>query len=395
MDKTLDKNRKYQSLDQRLIGKVETGSGPTVIFTAGIHGNEPSGVHALRDVLSSLGIFGEILQGNVYAFAGNLSALKEGIRFHERDLNRLWTPERLRLFQDGPVDTGILDIREQYDLYNEIQSILNSGNGPFYFIDLHTTSSKTIPFITINDTMINRKFSLKFPVPVVLGIEEYLHGPLLTYINELGYIAIGFEAGQHDEELAFKNQVAFINLVLKATGILANSDELTDYEEELALQTRGRHDFFEIVDYHHIETGESFKMEPGFENFQPIRKHEFLATSEGKMLYASKKGRIFMPLYQKQGEDGFFIIRKIPDFIIWISGFLRFIRFDSFLTLLPGISWVNEKKDSLRVNLKVARFMARDFLHLLGYRTKERGENYLIVRNRERVARSRDYAGYL
>ena len=31
------------------------------------------------------------------------------------------------------------------------------------------------------------------------GIEEYLNGPLLSYINELGYVAFGFEGGQHDD----------------------------------------------------------------------------------------------------------------------------------------------------------------------------------------------------
>ena len=395
MDRALEKNRKHQNVDQRLIGKVETGVGPTVIFTAGIHGNEPSGVHALRDVLSGLGLFGDVKQGNVYAFAGNLSALKEGIRFHERDLNRLWTIDQVRQLEAGPIDTGILDIREQYDLYQELQRIIQSGSGPFYFIDLHTTSSKTIPFITINDTMINRRFSLKFPVPVVLGIEEYLDGPLLTYINELGYIAIGFEAGQHDDEIAFKNQVAFIHLVLKETGILPQQSNLDDYTGELAQQTKGRHDFFEILDYHRIQPGELFEMEQGFENFQPIRKKEKLATSNGNSVYASKGGRIFMPLYQKQGEDGFFIIRKIPQLIIVASAFLRFIRFDSFLTLLPGVTWMSEKKDALRVNLHVARFMARDFFHLLGYRTKQKGNDYLVVRNRERAARTSEYSEYL
>jgi hypothetical protein len=230
---------------------------------------------------------------------------------------------------------------------------------------------------------------------VVLGIEEYLDGPLLTYINELGYIAIGFEAGQHDDEIAFKNQVAFIHLVLKETGILPQQSNLDDYTGELAQQTKGRHDFFEILDYHRIQPGESFQMEAGFENFQLIKKQERLATSNGTAVYASKGGRIFMPLYQKQGEDGFFIIRKIPQIVIWISAFLRFIRFDSFLTLLPGVSWMSDKKDALRVNLRVARFMARDFFHLLGYRTKQKGNDYLVVRNRERAARTSEYSAYL
>lgn len=77
-------------------------------------------------------------------------------------------------------------------MFTLLEDIINSNFGPFYFIDFHTTLSKTLPFITINDVVIDRKFSKFFLVPIALGIEEYLNGPLLSYINELGYVSLGF-----------------------------------------------------------------------------------------------------------------------------------------------------------------------------------------------------------
>ena len=46
------------------------------------------------------------------------------------------------------------------------------------------------------------------------------------------------------------------------------------------------------------------------------------------------------------------------------------IRFDNFLTWLPGINRHSEKSESLMVDLKVARFFSKPFFHLLGYRER-------------------------
>ena len=157
-------------------------------------------------------------------------------------------------------------------------------------------------------------------------------------------------------------------------GILPHNDEIRMHSDALASQTKGRHEFFEISDYYRIADGEEFRMMPGFSNFQHIRKGIVLATSDGEEVHAERKGLIFMPLYQKQGEDGYFIIRKVSGFALWLSRVLRHIRFDRLLTLLPGVEWESEKHDVMRVNLNVAKFLAKDLFHLLGYRTKARGE---------------------
>ncbi|HRV55758.1 MAG TPA: succinylglutamate desuccinylase/aspartoacylase family protein, partial [Mangrovimonas sp.] len=155
--------------------------GPTVVFFGGIHGNEVAGVFAIEKVLNNLLESKTAINGSIYGIAGNLQALGSNHRFIEKDLNRLWTfdhiynaHENLRANEDN----------EQQDLLDLIEDIIFHNHPPFYFIDIHTTSSQSIPFITINDALINRKFSELFPLPVVLGIEEYLEGPLLSYINE-------------------------------------------------------------------------------------------------------------------------------------------------------------------------------------------------------------------
>ena len=371
----------------RTLFKIEGDkNGATIIFFGGIHGNEPAGIFALQSVLNH--IEKRNVNGNIYAISGNLNALKQRKRFINQDLNRLWSETQLtRILQTKSI---ISEHQEQLEIYQLINDILNKNNGPFYFIDLHTTSSKTIPFITINDAIINRKFSEHFPVPKVLGIEEYLNGPLLSYINTLGYVSLGFESGQHDDKNSIYNCIAFINLVLKQTNILSSLNTEKHFQM-LKKSTQNLSDFFEIVLLHKIENFDSFEILPSFKSFESITKGELIAKHNNKEITAKHSGRIFMPLYQKSGNEGFFLIKTIPSVFLKLSMFLRTIKADKIFVIMPGISWHNKKKGVLKVNLNIAKYYAKAIFHLLGYRSKEADQTHLFVTNRERVSKTKDY----
>tara|TARA_R110002096_G_scaffold412156_1_gene612563 strand:+ start:5271 stop:6461 length:1191 start_codon:yes stop_codon:yes gene_type:complete len=374
----------------RLIAKIEgEKKGPTVVFFGGIHGNETSGVLAIKEALTNVN--SEHIKGTIYGIAGNLKALEKQQRFIDEDLNRLWTKERIAIIKNKTnLNTEEFELLE---LLNILDTILETNQPPFYFIDLHTTSSKTLPFITINDALINRKFSKQFPVSIVLGIEEYLNGPLLSYVNEMGYVSLGFESGQHNDIRAITNSVAFVYLTLVYSGVLKEKDvsDYPKYYNQLQTQAAGLVNIFEITFLYKIKVNENFKMHNGFKSFQSIKKRTTVATSNGNIIKTKQNGVMFMPLYQKQGAEGFFIIKPIPKFFLKLSNALRRIKTDSFLALLPGISWVSKPNGILQVNLKVAKFFAKSFFHLLGYRNKQITETHLRLNNRERVAKTQIY----
>ncbi len=378
---------------QRVLGKVQGDeNGPTVIFIAGMHGNEPSGVFALDLVLKALREESLSVKGTFYAIVGNIKALDEGVRFLTEDLNRIWTTERLANLL-GKTATNIgEEFPEQLEIYTLLREILDAGKGPFYFVDLHTTSSKTTPFALVNDTLLNRRFVSQYPVPMILGIEEYLDGPLLSYINELGYIAFGYESGQHEELCSIEYHEAFIYLTLVFTGFLDKDSVSFDrYYRLLASTSTHTRDTYEIFATHKIAKGEAFKMNPGFDNFEQVHKNQRLATSDQQPVFAENNGRIFMPLYQCHGDDGFFIIRRIPPFFLAFSVVLRKVKLDRLLPLLPGISRHPDKRETLLVDRRVARFFAKQFFHLLGYRSQQLDADHLIIRNRETHSRRKEY----
>ncbi|MFT7036310.1 MAG: hypothetical protein ACJA2S_004839 [Cyclobacteriaceae bacterium] len=377
----------------RLIGEHRGEQpGPTLIFTAGIHGNEPAGIFALKDVFEKLQSKNIPFKGDMFAIAGNLSALEKGIRYNTADLNRMWDTQTVSTIKKGSDCSSEDESREQKEIYDLIKTLIRNATGPLYFFDLHTTSSETIPFVTVNDSLLNRKFTQQYPVPMILGIEEFLDGPLLSYINELGYVAFGYEGGQHDSLASIHNHIAFIYLSIVFCGCLKRSQIEYQKNYDLLYKNSMRSQIiYEIIKRHEIKSEDHFVMEPGFTNFQAIKKGQLLAKNNGNKVVASESLQIFMPLYQGKGNDGFFEIRNVPKVFLNLSAVLRTVRFDKLLPILPGVTWSNNKKEKLIVNLKIARFFSKQFFHLLGYRSKQIDSTHLRMKNREAASRNSDY----
>ncbi|MEM9646924.1 MAG: succinylglutamate desuccinylase/aspartoacylase family protein [Bacteroidota bacterium] len=376
----------------RVIGHLSGNNpGPTVVFFAGIHGNEPAGIFALKHVLNELRVRQPPIYGQIYAIAGNLKALQSNVRFTEKDLNRIWTAQEIDQIINDLENLGP-DEAELYELYLLLLEILGQEKAPYYFIDLHTTSSETSPFIVLNDSLLNRKFASNYPLPIILGIEEYLVGALLSYINELGYVSLGYESGQHDDISSIRNSIDFINYTLSISGaVQLGTPVLSVLEQQILNSAPTANTFYEIYYQHRITKDQNFKMLPGFKNFQIIPKGRDIAEENNKPLVTRRKRQIFMPLYQELGGEGFYFIRTIPRILLLISKGLRWFRVDGLLVYLPGIQWASLKKDVLLVDQRIARFMAKSFFHLLGYRTRELDKTHLVVKNREAASRNWEY----
>jgi len=354
------------SKDRIFYSQNNDKNGTTLICIGGIHGNEPAGVYGLQKVISDIIVNDIKFKGNFYALLGNMNAFKAGVRYKEFDLNRLWTSYDIESLRDDN-QYEFEEQKEQYELYQTIKDICSVNHGDFVFIDLHTTSSPTIPFITISDSLNNRNLADKFNIPIVLGIEEYLDGPLLSYINEFGHVSLGFEAGQHTDEKSVVYCEAFIWLIMEKLGLVSKNDFNYKSSNQLLNIEKG---FYEIIYRHSLSESNQFKMISGFKNFIPVLKHQILAHEGAKEVKSPFNGLIFMPLYQKQGEDGFFIVRKLSKFWLLLSVLLRNLNLHQILRLLPGVHKHPANDYCLIANRKIALFLTTRIFHLFGYRKK-------------------------
>lgn len=367
---------------RRVIGSFSSDTGPTLIAAGSIHGNEPAGRLALERVAKRLAPISSKLTGSVLFVTGNTAASTVGSRFIDSDLNRLWTRENIRANSVRP-RRGASEGIEQHELLSIFRTQLGRPPGEVYVLDLHTTSAGGAPFATLGDTMRNRSFARSLPVTILLGIEEQLSGTMLEFLNNEGAVTLGFEAGQHTDPVSIANHEAIVVLALVKTGILASSD-VPDLEE---LSTRlrratGASGIFEVRHREPVAEGDRFEMLPDFKNFDPIDRGQVLAMNRSGQIAAPESGLIMMPLYQNQGEDGFFVVRRVAPFWLWLSAMLRRLRAADLVHLLPGVRRFPRSPERLRVNTRVARFFPVQIFHLLGFRRLSWKRHFLVVSRR-------------
>lgn len=368
--------------------------GPTLIVIGGIHGNEPAGVHACQRVAETFAHYDVDLCGEFLALAGNTQALAREVRYVDVDLNRHWIttdnnggqpPHATEPPHAEPPHTGLLveDV-ERMELLDTIDAAVARARGEVFCIDLHTTSGGGLPFATIGDTLRNRQFALRCPVPLVLGLEEQLQGTLLEYINGLGHVTMGFEAGRHDDEASVDNHEALIWHALVAAGLIRPSN-VPDFERSrrrLREAGRGAPRVFEIRHRHEVGPEDDFKMQPGYRSFMKVRRGEILAHDRNGAVHARESGLLLLPLYQGLGDDGFFIGRSVHPFWLHVSALFRRLRLDHVIAALPGIRRHPDDPTSLIVDTHVARLYPLEIFHLLGFRRRRWVDDELVVSRR-------------
>lgn len=351
----------------------------------GLHGNEPAGVLGMLEVLERLGDAPSRVRGEFVALAGNVGALAADRRYLDRDLNRAWTTDRIELLShNGQGQRGGTDLedREQRELLAEFEAARGRARGQVWVVDLHTTSGPGGVFTTVSDRLPNREFALAIPAPLVLGLEELVDGTLMDYLDGEGLVAMSFESGQHREPKAVERAAQGIWLALAHAGVVdADCDEVSQAREALTQEFAHLPDVVEMRYRHGLEETTGFNMLEGYQSFQPIRSDELLGQDDQGDVRAPRGGRILMPLYQEQGDDGFFIVREFSAFWLGVSERMRRWGFDRFVHLLPGVRRVPSRPGALYVNRRVARWFALELLHLLGYRRiRDVGQRLIVIR---------------
>lgn len=373
----------------RIIGKF-TGNpnGPSFVAVGSIHGNEPSGRLALERIAERLRPIESQVGGQVQLLVGNVRAVTEGVRFLESDLNREWTRESI--IRNSSVRFGrSCEDAEQHELLTIFRDVLRTAADEVYVLDLHSTSAGGPPFATVGDTMRNRRFARKLPVTILLGIEEQLEGTMLEFLNNEGAVTLGFEAGQNTDPESVDNHEALVLLALAAARILP-AQLLPDFAELRSRLSRatGKSCIFEVRHREPVSPLDKFRMGPGFQNFDPVKRGQVLAENRRGLIEAPESGLIMMPLYQKQGEDGFFIVRRVAPFWLWLSATLRRLRLADYVHILPGVKRFSKRPEQLQINTHVARFFPLQVFHLLGFRKLRWKRNFLLVSRRRHDTQS-------
>ncbi|MCW5835945.1 MAG: hypothetical protein KIS78_26330, partial [Labilithrix sp.] len=253
-----------------------------------------------------------VLRGEVVAFSGNRRALERGVRFVSRDLNRGWRAPDLERLAAAPEHGLSIEDREQRELHRAILA-LERGRERLAFLDLHTTSGPTEPFVCFSDTVENRALACALSVNVVLGLERTVDASMLSWVSARGHLGVSFEAGQHGDPGAIRRHVGAVWLFLVAIGAIdaAHVPDVAARAAALAPEAGKRALVVEVRHRHVVAAGDDFDMLAGFAGFDPIEAGQIVARDRRGPVRAPEAGLLLMPRYQGQGEDGFFLVREV------------------------------------------------------------------------------------
>lgn len=306
---------------ERIIGIYEgQKKGPLLFLIGAMHGNEPAGVKAINLVLKMLEVEPITnptfeFRGKVIGLIGNVKAFNQQKRYIDQDLNRSWTYKSIEAVKNNEIKNTAEqeEIKELLDIIHvEIQ---NYSPEQVYFVDLHTTSSFGGIFSIVGDEEESIEMAKSLHAPVIKGMLKGIQGTLMHYFNTenmgIKTHTITFESGQHEEDESSNRAIAgIINLMRSINCVDADCVE-NRHDKILIEYAMNLPEIVELVDQYKINDSEIFEMKPGYENFQKISKGEVLAKNQFGPIVAENDGLILMPLYQKQGDDGFFIVKDV------------------------------------------------------------------------------------
>lgn len=370
----------------RTIADIRGGDGPTLICTGGVHGNEPAGIHAAQEVarkLQALGLSGtdRPWRGRFVALVGNVGACEAAdptLRYIELDLNRVVTLEEISRARNLPPDKRHAEQQELVELLDTLLAIVAEAPHASTFLDLHTVSSPSPAFAYAEDSLPARRLGRALGLPLVLGFEEELSGLLADYVtSELGVLSLVVEAGTHSDPASVSVHEAAIWTVLEAQGMIDSASEAARFDVAQHLRAAAGRRAGRVFDIRQrvpvgspplemLDTAQAFtRVWKGITRVATRHRPDRTET-----LRAPADGLLFMPNRQprkRPDDDAFFVLRPVWRRLMWVSARLRAMpRAHRLLAALPGVRRVDEH--SLHIDRSIAAVMARDVLHLFGYR---------------------------
>lgn len=303
----------------RVIGRVSGGAagGPLCLLTAGIHGNEPAGVHALRRVFHEIATKKVPLHGRFVGLAANIGGLSRGVRYVHEDMNRMWSRARVDALRERDLRLDNAEEREQRALLVELDRELAIPAERVTHLDLHSTSGDGPPFTVIaGPADSSRGAANELNVPLLLGLQGVIAGTLIEWIGSFGNTVVLLEGGQNERLATVDHHESAAWLMLVRSGVVRERDvpELSRHRERLVKAANDLPRELEIAYCHHLQPGEEFKMLPGYASFDAVEEGQLLARSGPDLereVRAPWTGTLLMPRYQGQGLDGFFLGRRV------------------------------------------------------------------------------------
>ncbi len=257
-------------------------SGPHVLITAVVHGNEPCGAIAIDWFLRnnyrpkagklSLGFM------NIEAYLAFDPLNPNRTRWVEEDFNRLWAP-------------GVLEDENRSNTYeffraNEVKQIISNAD---FLLDIHSMQKPCVPLMMAGMLDKGIKFAkgLDYEIKVISdkghkeGMRMRDYGDFSNPKSKKNSLLV--ECGQHWEKSSANVAIETLIKFLRTTGIM-DSDFALDVISDKNTSSN-EIEVFKVGEIVTIKTN-FFKFEKNWQGFDRLTKGSIIGTDGDKIIYA-------------------------------------------------------------------------------------------------------------
>ena len=264
----------------------------TVVIGSAIHGNETGSIPAVISMIDDLSEDLESLNACYFFFLGNTDAIRAGVRFIERDLNRCFHLSDSKSLE-GKRSQELASILEKADLFIDYHQTNQPAVFPFFTFAYHEESYCWAAHMRAAEHFVTRNMKVAFSSEGLCGDE---------WVRNKGKSAVTLELGKaglsHD---AYRTTLASLQRVIGFVETELDHGRRPipkTPEPELDLH------FFEVA-AKLSWPGDDAALRPGLENFQSVKRNEELGIIKpGETLTAPVDGFLMFPKYPKRDSEG-------------------------------------------------------------------------------------------
>jgi succinylglutamate desuccinylase len=254
---------------KKTIIKIDSGKpGKTVAIFCGIHGDEKAGIMAVDSLRQNI----KLKEGILYLVYGNPKAIKQNVRFTEKNLNRCFLNEsKTGGSYEEKRATELMKILDKCDALLD----LHAYNEPFI---------ESIPFAICESNCFDivKNFDLKY---VLTNIDKIEKGGTDGYMFNCGKIGICVELG------AIEKPKKFVDLGIKTIYQFLQyfGSVEKEFENDSVKQIKLRSNSI------YKKKNKSFKFTKKFSTFDQIKKGELVCIDGDENIIADKDQIILFP----------------------------------------------------------------------------------------------------
>lgn len=266
--------------------------GPHLVVLGAVHGDEVCGPQAIRRVMAALREGRLVLQRGQVTFVpvANPVAYAAGVRFVEKNLNRIFARHETPSCAEERIATVLCDIVDACDVLLDVHSFHTPGV-PFVFRDYNDPATVALAE------------ALGFPV-VLSGWPELYGsaaasglnmGDTVQYAHSQGKTAVLVECGQHTDPAAVALAEVCVVNALRHMELVAGAPQRQATRDVRFTQVW-------------VMPEQGGRLVRDWQNLDAVAQGEILAElADGSVIVAPAEGAVIMPKHDaKAGEEWFY-----------------------------------------------------------------------------------------